>query len=301
MVGNVIAIANGKGGVGKTSLSANLSGLLANSGWRTLAVDLDQQGNLGADLGYLQDERFDEGHALWDALVDGQALKPPLMEVRPRLDVVAGGRWTARADAVLTAEGVENRQLLRVALESLQADYDVIVLDCPPAGGVMVTLALAAARGLVIPVRADAASLKGLEVMARHYQQAKQGDNPDLELLGVVLFAVGLGSTSIREEVKTTLRRALGTIAPVFDAVIRHSERAAYDMRLAGELAHEYELGAEKAKRRRLGLLRQGSRDVGHRRRYSTTANGVAEDYACLAQEIMSRFRPLAYTNASVR
>ncbi len=294
---NVIAIANGKGGVGKTSLSANLSGLLANTGWRTLAVDLDQQGNLGADLGYLQDERFDDGRALWDALVDGQPLKSPLVEVRPKLDVVPGGRWTARADTVLTAEGGKNRQLLRVALAGLQSEYDAIVLDCPPAGGTMVGLALAAARGLVIPVRADAASLKGLEVMARHYQQAKQGDNPDLELLGVVLFAVGLGSTTIREEVKSTLRRALGDVAPVFDSVIRHSERAPYDMRLAGELAHEYELGAEQAKRHRLGLLRQGSRDAGRHRRYSTTAPGLAEDYASLAQEIMTRFRPLAYMN----
>ena len=122
----------------------------------------------------------------------------------------------------------------------------------------MVDLALAAARGLLIPVRHDAASLKGLELMARQYRKVRSHLNPDLQLLGVVLFGIGRSATAIRHEVRATLESSLGELAPVFDTVIRFSERAPYDMRLDGKLAHEYEIAAEAARTSRLAALHSG-------------------------------------------
>ena len=91
MIPSCVMVSNGKGGVLKTSLAANLSGLAATSGWRVLAVDLDPQGNLATDLGVL--DRSDGGEALLRAVAEGSALAP-LKDVRPGLDLVAGGPRT---------------------------------------------------------------------------------------------------------------------------------------------------------------------------------------------------------------
>ena len=85
---NVIAFANGKGGVGKTSLTANFAGLAANAGWRVLAVDLDPQGNLGSDLGYDQADNGDDGRELLDSIVN-RRVPQPIKEIRPNLDVTS--------------------------------------------------------------------------------------------------------------------------------------------------------------------------------------------------------------------
>ena len=87
---NTIAFANGKGGVGKTSVTANVAGIAALSGWRVLTIDLDPQGNLGNDLGYLQSGESDQGAGLMAAIRDDKKLKP-LRDVRPGLDSVPGG------------------------------------------------------------------------------------------------------------------------------------------------------------------------------------------------------------------
>lgn len=293
MIANVIAVANGKGGVGKTTVAANLAGLAAHSGWDVLLVDLDRQGNLGSDLGYLGESGDDGGRALFAAVVDGRPLEVPLRGVRPSLDVVPGGDHTGNAAAVVAAQlaDVDVLRNLERALETVAPRYNLIVVDCPPAGGVMVDLALVAARGLLIPVRHDAASLKGLELMARQYQRVRGHLNPELELLGIVLFGIGRRATTIRQEVRATLEESLGQLAPVFDTVIRFSERGPYDMRMEGKLAHEYETDAEAARSVRLAALHAGTpRELDSLPRYSATASGLAEDYASLADEVLTRF-----------
>ncbi len=86
MLQRSIAVSNGKGGVGKTSVASHLAGIAAAAGWKVLAVDLDPQGNLGQDLGYYQADRGDSGRSLSDAVIDGTELVP-LRDVRPNLDV----------------------------------------------------------------------------------------------------------------------------------------------------------------------------------------------------------------------
>ena len=299
MLHNVIAVANGKGGVGKTSLAANTAGILANSGWRVLAVDLDRQGNLQKDLGYRDDPRHDHGEMLFAALTGELDLSPVLTDVRPNLDVIPGGERLEYADAGLSRQGYDPR-LLAAKLAPLAAEYDLIVLDCPPAGGVMTTLAMGAARGLVIPVKADDASTEGLELMASQFQRVKASANPDLEVLGVAIFALESGATALRETIRTELTEALGDIAPVFNSVIRHSSRSAFDTRRAGELAHEYEVDAASAKGDRLRALRQGGgAALSNLRRFSSSADGLAGDYQSLVMEIADRLSELEPVEAT--
>lgn len=291
---NSIACVNGKGGVGKTSVVANVSGILANSGWKVLCVDLDPQGNLQKDLGYRQHPDHDHGATMFRALTAGEPLAPVLVEVRPNLDVIPGGEQLVYADAGLGRQGFDQR-LLAARLAPVADQYDVIVIDCPPAGGIMSTLAMGAARGLVIPVKADDGSTEGLELVARQFEQARSGPNPDLEVLGVVIFALESGASAIRDTMRSELSAALGDIAPVFDSVIRHSSRSAFDTRRNGELVHEYERVAESSKGQRLSALREGGgRALAQLRRFSTSATGLADDYASLTEEIVERFNRVA-------
>ncbi len=292
MVANVIAVANGKGGVGKTSVAANLAGLMALSGWSVLLVDLDRQGNLGDDLGYRADERNDQGRALLEAVVEGAPLDPPLTGVREGLDAIPAGQYTGWVEQVLPRNRPDYHTALADALAPVARGYHAVVLDCPPAGGVMSDLALGSARGLVVPVRSDLGSLQGLGVLSEQYRTACK-TNPELNLLGVVLFAVASTASSVREEARRTIAAVLDGIAPVFEPVIRYAERAAKDMRETGKLAHEYETQARGAATRRLELLHQGSTPP-ERHHFSSSASGLADDYAALCQEIVDRFTAAA-------
>lgn len=290
MLPNALAVVNSKGGVGKTSIAANLAGLAAQAGWRVLALDLDAQGNLSRDLGYYEDS--DDGQELFEAVLGSRAPMP--RSIRENLDVVAGGGVLARLDPALAGDqqpgrGAQDRLYsLERSVAPLAEDYDLIVLDCPPSvSAPLVTEALSFARFAVIPTRPDEASIDGLAGLARHVAAlaADGGGNPDLEVLGVVLFDVGAASTAIRRDTRRELEELLGDIAPVLGAVIRSGPRAAHDMRRQGRLAHEYEHEAQEAvpwhEAQRQGLEPP---------RFASNADGLAADYSQLAHEVLTRF-----------
>jgi cellulose biosynthesis protein BcsQ len=284
MLTNAIAVANGKGGVGKTSLTANVGGMAALSGWRVLLVDLDPQGNLGTDLGYEQDGRGDEGGALLRAVVGGAELAP-LREVRPHLDVVPGGQSTEELEALLGARRSRDRSdavgALVQALGPLASQYQLILVDCPPSSGPLTEAALVAVRHLVIPTKGDAGSLNGLAKMARMFERVRSSDNPELELLGVVLFDFGAGDRRIVAKARGQLEEALAGAAPVLSAFVRNSRRAADDMREPGLLAYEYEQAATEAKP--WYEDRDGPR-------FSAAAGGLAGDYQRITEELLAMF-----------
>jgi cellulose biosynthesis protein BcsQ len=284
---NGLVVANGKGGVGKTTIVANVAGLAAAAGWRVLAVDLDQQGNLGSDLGFKQRGLDDGGASLRDAVAGGTAAIP-LRKVRPGLDTIAAG--PATADLVRALATGHHRDALRLALQPIADDYDLIIMDCPPAGGVMVDAALTAGHWLIIPVKYDDGSLDGLELMARQFGDVHSKENPSLELLGVALFDFSVAGRTIRREVRRALEAELGDPRLVFEAVIRRSERGAYDMRRRGILSHEYQTQAEAQRRtvtvaERIKAARAGTPV----QQYSSAAAGLAEDYENLTREILVR------------
>jgi cellulose biosynthesis protein BcsQ len=294
MLSQAIAISNAKGGVGKTSLVANIGVVAANSGWQVLLVDLDPQGNLGADLGYRHDGSSDEGAGLARALRLGEALEPLVM-VRRNLDVVPGGAETAElAESFRSGHGTLDGAVAAMAqaFAPLAEDYDLILFDCPPGDGVLGRLGLALSRALVVPVKMDAGSLDGLELMARRYTAVTaSGINPFLELLGIVLFDVGLQATALRRQLVEEIRTDFGGDVRVFDSAIRHSQRAAFDMRREGFTALEYETVASEDQRLRMELLRRGGtslRDAGPAR--SASASGLATDYVALANEVLGAF-----------
>ena len=284
MLPNAIAIASRKGGVGKTSLCANLAGLAAANGWRVLLVDLDPQGNLASDLGYGDDDANDADQALADAVAADETAVP-LTDVRPGLDVVTGG------DATEAMEEHVRRQLYRGDASAIHAINDVVgplaatynltVIDCPPAGGALVDMALGAARFLVIPTRGDSASLNGLARTATRFMAARPSTNPATELLGVCLFGFGTQDTKLVAKARGQLEEALNGIAPVFQSFIRTSRKAPDDMRELGLLAHEYYQTAAAAPR---------WYENPDAPRYSVSAEGLAVDYQELSREILTGF-----------
>ncbi len=282
MLANALAVANGKGGVGKTSITANVAGTAALSGWRVLAVDLDPQGNLGNDLGYNDDGRSDRGRSLLQAVVAGTA-PAVLHDVRPGLDVIAGGEATEELEAVLTTRQQRDGAAVRVLSEALSrvGEYQLVLIDCPPSSGVLLDAALIAARFLVIPTRGDSGSLDGLSKVARRFAQVRAAGNPTIELLGVVLFDFGKNDTAVVGRVRDRLTEDLAGAASVFETFIRNSRMAPGDMRELGVLAYEYETAAAQAPR----WFQDPTA-----RRFSRSATGLAEDYQALTQEMLTAF-----------
>lgn len=286
MLANAIAVTNGKGGVLKTSLTANLSGLLALAGYRVLVVDLDPQGNLARDLGYAETSDF--GASLFNAI--GGAPLTPLFAVRPNLDVIPGGDRLEDIASVVVGRQQRQRDdaasLLDEALQPLASHYDLIMIDCPPGERTLQSLALTAARWIVVPTRTDDASLDGLVKVAHGVAQARERSNPDLELLGVVLTGVGASAKRVSARARDALHRDLGSADLLFATSIRYSEAVAQDARRRGQLVHELEESLDAGptwwQRRKDPALAKIDT-------ISSSAKGLAADYEALALELTSR------------
>jgi cellulose biosynthesis protein BcsQ len=285
----VVAIANGKGGVGKTSLATTLAGLAAAAGFQILLIDLDPQGNVGEDLGYTGAGTSDEGAGLVAALASGTPLRVTLTQARPGVDVICGGERLDDLAGLLLARHRRGTPVADVLAQPLakmldQSDYDLIIIDCPPGEPNLQLLALGAARWLVIPTRGDAASLKGMSRIAQRLVEARQ-HNPDVELLGVVLFDIASSATRVKREISAEITQALGGVAPLFDNTIRHSI-AATNSRREGLLIHEHAAALEGEPFWQ--ALREGRKPSS-----PGSAPALAADYAALAHEILTRISAL--------
>lgn len=286
---NTLVVAQGKGGVGKTSLAANLAGLAASEAQlRVLLVDLDQQANLRRDLGT---ER-NTGDALLTALIAGDRL-PVLRDVRPRLDLVPGGPAVADLGGLMFARhqrgGGDLTDMIAESLASMADDYDLVIIDTPPGERLTVEAAMGVARFVVIPTAADDGSLDGLELTAERFASA-QRRNPDLQLLGVVLFGVAAQSKAIERETREIIASVLGDAAPVFASRIRHQAAAAVDARRRGLLIHELEREVAATKGQRLARLagrKSANGGVGADLR-TRDAKGLTDDYWSLTREVLA-------------
>jgi chromosome partitioning protein len=282
----VIAVMNGKGGVGKTSLTANLAGLYAAAGYRVLVLDCDPQGNLGVDLGYLSDGRSDGGAELVRAITQGAAPRP-MVGVRENLDVLAGGNELNDLAAELTRPGRGGAEsptpVLAASLTQIAEDYDLIFIDSPPGGDVLQHLILTTARWIIVPTRSDDASRIGLRDVAKRYLEARE-DNPDLTLLGVVLFGVNISATRITGQAREALARDLNGAVPVLESMVRYVEAAATDARNRGQLVHELEKTVA-AQPRWFELRRnpEGKKIAA----LAASATPLASDYAAVAREVL--------------
>ncbi len=280
-LGHVYVFANGKGGVGKTTTAANIAGLAASDGARTLLVDLNGQGNVGLNLGFQDEEGMDDrGRGLYRAVCTGDPLEP-IRDVRPNLDVVPGGPMVRRITRTLEPEAGRSPSpdnvlfSLARSLEEVADDYKLIVIDSPPENPFLMRLALVASRWVLAPMNSDRASQTGLRELAVEFTAVK-GDpdspetqfNPYIQLLGVFLFDSGSRSTLIHKQFRNDVKDLLGDAAQVFTTVIRSAETVAVQSRKYGKLAFELE-----------DEVKNNPREV------SATSIGLAQDYANLAAE----------------
>jgi cellulose biosynthesis protein BcsQ len=286
----VICVANGKGGVNKTSIVANVGGLAAAGGYRTLLVDLDPQGDLSDDLGFYANPADDHGQQLAAAILTGGALTATLTDVRPGLDVVTGGEHLTDVVGGLVARasrGASTTNLLAASLAPLAADYDLVLIDTPPVDVTLQAMALGAARWLVVPTRADASSIRGIRRIAERLGDTRAADHP-IDLLGVVLTGVPVAARRVRADASRDIQAMLGTAAPLFAATIRSSDAVARTTRDEGILVHELAERAEGAE-----PFWQALRNGGTPQRVPGSAPALADDYVKLTEEVLKRLAEL--------
>ena len=180
----VIAICNAKGGVGKTTTATNLGAFLAAMGKYVLLVDMDPQGNATTGLGIQVSEN---GSNVYHAIVSD--LNPQLIIKKSSLfglDILPAAQSLAGANVELVS--MEERELrLKVVLNPIRNNYDYIIIDCPPSLGLLTVNALAASERVIIPVQCEYYALEGLGQLLKTVDLIKQGLNPDLQVLGVLL------------------------------------------------------------------------------------------------------------------
>lgn len=175
----IISIINQKGGVGKSTTAEALLAGLTLKGYKTLAVDLDAQGNLTYATGANSQGATSLG-VLTREVDAGDAIQHT-----PSGDIIPSNKALAGADAFITDTGKEYR--LREALESVASEYDYIIIDTPPALSILTINALTASNSVIIPAQADIYSLQGIEQLAETIQPVKRYCNPTLSIEGILL------------------------------------------------------------------------------------------------------------------
>lgn len=197
----IIAVANQKGGVGKTTTVVNLGAYLAKAGKRVLIVDLDPQGNASSGLG-IDKQKLDR--SLYDVLVEGVSLASVTHHTHYKnLAIVPNSAVLAAAEVELTH--VQQRES-RLKQALIDAPYDIVLIDCPPSLGLLTINGLVAANRLLIPVQAEYYALEGLGQLLSTVQRVKQVLNPSLELVGVVL-TMHTARTSLSQAVAAEVER----------------------------------------------------------------------------------------------
>lgn len=252
----IISVVNQKGGVGKTTTSANLGAGLADLGKKVLLLDLDAQANLSAHYGYSPDDEANSGRPnMYDVLGRGATMEEVVLPIGDNL-------WLAPASILLSAADLElggvigRESLLREAVQEVSPQYDFIVIDCPPSLGLLSLNGLVSSDKVVIPVQSEFLALHGVRQLLDTIDRVRNAYNPGLAV-GGVLICLHDSRRRLSKSVADTVREYFGDL--VFETIVRTN------VALAEAPAH----GGS--------IFKYDSRSPG------------AEDYRSLAKEVLNR------------
>jgi chromosome partitioning protein len=222
----VFAIANQKGGVGKTTTAVSLGAELAAQGICTLIIDLDPQANATAALGLSDPDRA----GMYDVVIDEAALAGVIIETsQPGLHLAPSGPELAGGEVELVP-AMAREQRLRRAIEGLERQYDAIIIDCPPSLGLLTLNGLNAASEVLVPVQCEYLALEGLSQLTRTLEAVKRALNPNLNLGGLLLTMYDNRTSLCRQVAHEVRSHFPNTFQTVIPRSVRLSEAPSYGL-----------------------------------------------------------------------